>query len=219
MTSSELYALSQDTKCTGNLECHWCGSPCQQLWTHDNYSILPYKHNLYPCKKPSNPYICIGCWMLRRKRVTIPFIDGTYKDGQCPIHFSWLITRDFSTSISISLDTHKKRLVDFLIKPPLQFCLSIITRSPNNLQMCKINDFQEIKLDTSLLFYVDGIEFQYSVYELEQAKIHGPEGMSPGTNWLVKYLEIKQTKSEPQTKLGRPKNDLPVTSLKRTIRS
>src|SRR4051812_23498340 len=123
ITASELFALSQRVRCEGSYECHWCSSPCKSLWVHDDVMPYPFVKRLEPAKRISNPYVCLGCWLYRRKRVTVNFLDGTLKDRQSPREHSWYFTKQEAYGL---IEGKSQKLYASLLNPPLTFSLSLV---------------------------------------------------------------------------------------------
>src|SRR5258708_35845025 len=121
ITAADLYALSQGCKNSGPDSCHWCSSACQKLLTHDDVIPMPFVKSRHPTKRPGNGYICLGCWLWRKKRTTITYLAGGYKDGQTAKDHSWLITETTANVIASEEDFNK--LYGFLVKPTGSFAL------------------------------------------------------------------------------------------------
>ena len=163
MLASELYAQFHETKCEGDEKCHWCGAPCKRLWMHDDPAPVAFVKTVTHAKFYQSMYICQGCWLYRRKRVTISFLEGDIKDGQAACNYSWFISKTQRSAIRNPCPLLYKTLV----KPPLTFSLSFIEGSniENLLQYSVVNDFSEIKETTPLVFTVNNKPHQYtSIY-------------------------------------------------------
>jgi hypothetical protein len=115
-----------------------------------------------------------------------------------------------------------KELYPFLLNPPLCFCLSILRNEKTNpLQLAPVNNLCEVKTDTTLKFLLDGKEFSYSVYELEEGLRSGTNGREPGVRLLIDWLgawdvgpgmeEIRQGRR------GRPVTMPDAKSIKKVI--
>lgn len=202
MTASDLFATSQGSKNEGDQECHWCASPCGRDWLHDEPPPLPFtrapKFSLRPC----NLYICRGCWLWRRKRVSVRFLDGTFKDGQAAYNHSWLIWREEARGIKPPC---AHLLWQYLLKPPAPFCLALIygEGQQNHLQFAVANDYDKIQADTPLRFTLNGMIQKYTVYELQEAIKTGKDtGKEPGVQTLVRLYGLPQA-PQPEKKAGR----------------
>lgn len=213
LRASELYAISQSNRCTGPEGCHWCGAACGRLWLHDEPPAILGVRRDRLALNPNGLYICIGCWLWRRKRVTVNFLphtDGngapTYLDRQEAPKWSWLVTEAGSWALR---EGDAQALVSFLVAPPLRFFLSLLdgnTPPPNHLQMCLANNFEQIGGDTPLRFTINNIPHQYTVYELEDVLTGGGVvGKEPGVRALASFLKLKIDAREVKTKAGRPK--------------
>jgi hypothetical protein len=213
MTASDLYALSQGVSNQGNSECHWCGSKCEQKWVHDDPPAIVGTRSTSYARRPANAYICQGCWLFRRTRITIPFINGDYQDGKAPKNFSWWITDTDAKAIP---PIECPKLYDQLLKPPLRFVLALLIPDPaisgflkvphsigNVIQLCEVNNLKEIKAETPLKFTVNNIVHSYSIYELEEAIRNTEEnGYAPGVRALIHLLGRPKIKVKD---VGRPK--------------
>ena len=226
MTASELYAMSQGSKCEGPHSCHWCGAPCKPLWRHDDASNIPFQRTTNTAKKPNELYICIGCWMFRRSRITVKFLDGHFLDGKSPIHYSWWITTKGAWAIEGLADL--RLLLDEITGPPTTFALLLLseppppskgipTKSTNFIQLAVANNLTEIKQDTPLQFTLDGVVHYYSVYELEQGINHGHQGRPGGVRVLIELMKIEVQEREEQEepiKKGRKGRPQPLRDAK-----
>src|SRR5271166_4969243 len=92
MLSSELYASSQQDKCEGQFSCHWCSAPCSTLYIHDDPPLTPFVRVNALARRPASAFVCKGCWLWRRGRITVDFLGGGQRDIQCPQNHSWYIT-------------------------------------------------------------------------------------------------------------------------------
>ena len=186
MLASELYAQSESVKCEGKEECHWCSAPCRQEWIHDGPLNLPFMPKGEWARCPANNWICKGCWLWRRKRVSVRYLHGLICDGRCPRDHSWWITD--TEAFALGLGNDWQLLQPMLLKPPTKFCLSIISKPTNLLQRAVVNENYEIKNDTELRFTLDNVEMSWTVYELEDALTGEANGRSPGVQALVRLL-------------------------------
>ncbi len=189
MTSSEIWARANNMKCEGEMECHWCGAPCKRLWRHGQPPPMPFTKRTYFAKRANANYICSGCWSFRRARVTIRCLDGSFIDGQCAENYSWLIKEDGCFYVPVTKDSNPLYPI-LLDNPPLRFSLMLMEKgkAKNMLQFGVVNDLTTIQADTELAFTINNIPHTYTVYELDEALKHGPEGKSPGTQALIRFL-------------------------------
>ncbi len=209
ITASELYAMSQGKKCVGHDVCFWCGAPAERNMPHNAPSRVAGQKYLVPCKYPGSSYCCTGCSLFRRPSITIDFLEGGFKDRQCPLNHSWLITDKAAWVIQI--ESYWK-LYETLLKPPTKFCLSLLSspgKIPNLIQYATVNNFMEVKNDTRLAFTLDGTISSYTVYELEESLKHGGEGKEGGVRQLISLLgPHPKIRQEPEGKKkderGRP---------------
>lgn len=210
MRASELYAISQGSKCDGREKCYWCLGPCTQHWKHDDVPYLPFSKSSQLPKYPGGHYICSGCWHWRRKSLTVNYLGGGQKDRQQPKDHSWIITKTGAYGITPAPSQH---VIDYLTNPDLPFCLSIVTNDkiPNLIHLAEVNQPQELTAETLLEFTVDHTLFTYSIYELEEGLKYGREGKMPGVQALIKMFavekgkdEVNPIKEEPRP-VGRPK--------------
>lgn len=194
--ASEMFALQAGLKCEGPETCHWCGAPCKARWPHGEPPPLPYRktpatHALYP----SAPWICAGCWAYRRTRVTVPHISSGFRDKQCFMEWSWILTPQACHGIRLDHDLDRKRLLELLQKPPLQFALALLSGlGINHIQQAKVNWHAEVRSDTVLAYTLDGSPHTFSVYELTEGAKSGFDGKSGGTAVLARLLH-----AEPQS--------------------
>lgn len=190
LTATELFALPFGAKCSGPENCHWCGAPCERLFIHDGPVPLPFVKNDPTARYPAHPYICNGCRLFRRTRTTLRFLDGkAYKDRQCPLDHSLFVTNEGAYGIR---QEDYPLLWSFLLRPPLRFALSLITKGQrNHLQLALVNDFQQIRADTPLRFSYNNVPHSYSVYEVKEAIQSGDaEGKEPGVRVLAELLGL-----------------------------
>lgn len=214
--ASELYAMSQGAKCEGDQECHYCGSACERKWIHDDPKPIPFTKNIFTAKRPSNSFVCMGCWLFRRTRITIRYMNGEIKDRQDPANHSWLITDNDAQTIS-HMDF--PQLYSVLLYPPLRFSLSFIT-DPNckNLLQCQVvNDLDCIQANTSIYFTINNSKYEYTIYELEESLKHGGDGKIAGARALVELMGPYNLPEEKKRKRGRPSKDEELDAAK-TVR-
>lgn len=219
--ASSLYAISQQTKNDGDTTCHWCGSCCKRLLRHDEPTPPMFTKIKSTGRVPSSPYICLGCWLWRRKSITVQYLDGGYKDRQSPINWSWWITEKGSWVIN---STNTEVIRDVLLKPPRCFCLIVKEKDkPNNIHQAVINEPPfEIKANTPLQFTYGNTVHNYNIYELGEALRYGSTGKDPGVQILVKQLWLPRlplSEENPEKrKQGRPtEEDANYSKIKQTI--
>lgn len=205
-SSSELYAYSLGFHCEGREECYWCGCSCSQKWQHEEPPPIPFVRSTKLAKRPGNKYICAGCWLYRRKSITVFSLTNTLKDRQCLINHSWFMTEQ-ETRV-INKEDHDE-LFEYLLDPPYVFSLSLLSSSAkqSHIQLVPLNSFSEIHADTPLHFSYDGVTCSYTIYELEETiRTKETTGKNPGIRLLVDLLGYPLPKeNEPQKKKrGRP---------------
>lgn len=200
MIASEMYALSQANRCHGTHECHWCAGPCTSLITHNDLDLMPFIRSTSGARRPANPYICIGCWLFRRKSITAFFLDGSFKDRQCPMLHSWWIEPGVSFAVDLKSIGDQEELLERLLNPPHHFSLMILDDAQENmLHRAVANNNSEILSGTSLKFTYANITHEYVPYELEDIlmKDSDPSGKSSGSRVLAELLkDAPRTKSE-----------------------
>lgn len=205
LLASDVYALAFSIKNDGKDQCHWCGAKCERYWTHDDAPPIPFVRSFSTAKRPSSPYICTGCFLWRRKRTTVCFLDGDYKDGQCAENYSWLVMPVPNGAQAIISNGDKARLYEILLHPPKQFVLAITTGpSKNLLQLSIANDKREIRADTILEFTVNNIPNSYTVYDLEDALTNEESSPSPGVRVLLNFLGPHASSPSNKRERGRP---------------
>jgi hypothetical protein len=222
MLASELYALSQGSICAGSFECHWCSSPCTADHIHDDLPThIPFVRSPHPSKRPGNPYICQGCWLYRRTRLTVNYLSGEWLDRQKPFDHSWLITK--TNAWGIRPDDYPE-LFRFLLKPQCSFVLSLRTpdyQFHNYLQLALCNDIAEITANTTLYFTVNNSANSYTIYELEEAIRNDEEGKSPGVRTLLAmHRPPRPTEMNQHRGRGRPRKEEEVDhrTVERAVR-
>lgn len=191
LAAVQMYAESQITPCEGPFECHWCAGACSSKERHDDPYPLPFQKgtNRNLARRPANPYICRSCWLYRRPRQTIYFLDRKeYQDKQSLLNHSWLLTP--LEILAIRSPQDYPRLQEILFKPPRRFTLSLLTgKGPNFIHTAVANTHEEIKADTPLCFTLDNVAMEFSVYELEWFKEEKDgTGLMPGTRALGKLF-------------------------------
>ena len=210
MNSCELYARSQSRKCEGKERCHWCGSPCSDAERHDEPPPIPFQRSPRSTALfPNSNHICRGCWLWRRKYLTVCFLDGGLKDRQCPLNYSWIIMSGEAKGIHPM--SGSAVIYQHLLNPPLLFSLTLLSsgQGPNYIHLTPINDHAKINGDTEITFSLNNKPLSYTVYELESAIRHGPDGRSPGAQALLrlfpppKELRDDLLKNDPQQRDSR----------------
>lgn len=189
-TAPHLYARLCGADCQGRHRCHWCGSPCGEGFPHDDVPAHPgFARNPHKARHVSEPFICVGCWLWRRTRVTAHQLGGGYKDLQSPRKLSWLLAADGARSIDTDRD--RGALLLFLIRPTLPFALLLLTdpKIANELHLAAVNNPASLEAATPLTFTLNNVPHSYTVYELEEALRSGdPAGTEPGVQALCRSL-------------------------------
>lgn len=205
ISAVELFAMTHGKECKGSLECHWCASPCDRQWQHDDPPPVPFARTTSSAKRPSSPYICVGCLIYRRPSVTVQFMGGGFKDRQTLKHHSWWL--DENGIVAIRPEDHQE-LYKKLLSPPSAFSLALLygTRCENLINLAEANDFKPIQAGTTLKFTINNVLHEYSVYELSEGLKHGLEGKMGGVRALVNLLGPLEMKSEEKRPRGRPAN-------------
>jgi hypothetical protein len=167
-------------------------------------------------KRPANPYCCEGCWMWRRKRVTLQFLDGGQKDIQCAQSHSWWITENGAWAIR---PVDSARIYEKLLQPPKRFVLALMVNNVlsgtcpsyekpgllNQLHLMHANDVGEQTPRTQYIFTVNNIPHSYCPYELEEALREGNgHGMEPGVSALVAALGKRLIPEVPEREEVKP---------------
>lgn len=202
LTAAMLYAISQGEECAGNWFCHWCGSPCDDKIIHDDPPPIPFLRSTSTAKRPAEPYICRGCWLWRRSRVSINFLAGRHKiiekdqeswragfrDGQSAKDHSWLITD--KVALAIESEQDKEEIWRFLIGPTKKFVLMLKERGKieNLLQLAIANDLGGILAETPLHFTFNNIPHQFSLYEIIESLKNRNSQSGPGVAALWRFL-------------------------------
>lgn len=205
----DLIAVAHGRRNEGRFKCHWCGSPCGEQWRHDGPPALPFVKATEPTRCPGEHFICQGCFLYRRERVTAIYLEGGYKDRQCLKNHSWYATPGGVWALRF---TSNKALFDVVMAPPKLFSLSLRTddKLVNYLQAAVLNTVASPKADTPFHFTCNNVKHTYTVYELECAARTGEEkGLSAGTQLLWHYLAQPriEVKDEKRDGPGRPTSD------------
>lgn len=212
-TAGMLYAKSQNSGCAGQWKCHWCGAPCLDLYVHDDAPEIPgAKRNPNRARHPANPYVCQGCWLWRRQRISIHYHneDRHVLDRQTPKWHSWFITPRLARAVH---PADHALLFSLIQTPPTCFALLFLSKprtnenatNPiivNHLHLAAVNEHERIEAGTALTYTLDNVPHAYTVYEFEEALKHGPEGKEPGVRVLFELLGLKAT--EEKRGRGRP---------------
>ena len=187
-TAPQLYARALGNPCSGELKCHWCGSPCDRKWLHDGPQRLSaLRVSAGNARTPSSPYVCRGCWFFRLRRVTVSWASGGFQDGKKPCEQGWLLTEWEAMAVRRKED--REKMWEVLRRPPLRFALALRDKEPVQLHAVPVNDHAEVKKDTMLQFTHENRVLRYSVYELEEAiRNKEPEGKEPGVRALIEYF-------------------------------
>lgn len=186
LRASQLYAISQGVNCEGRESCYYCGGPCTQGLLHTERRLSIGMKRTVPAKVLHSPYLCVGCWLFRRQRLTVSFLGGLYKDRQCPVNHSWWVTEKGAWGVG---KADCAEVYECLLDPPKKFFLSLLDGgSDNHIQLAVANDNQEVRADTPLNFTVNNIQHTYTTYELSEALKHGPDGKEPGVRALIKIF-------------------------------
>lgn len=230
--ASELFSISQGSANTGNgrWQCHWCGSKeCLNEFTHDDVAPVPFIRSKSTAKCPVEPYICYGCWLWRRGKVTINLLAGGFKDGQLTKNHSWWITEEGAWALVSKLDYDE--VWKLLIKPPKKFVLAL-RRSKDKIdtliQLALANDPGGIVGETVLYFTLNNIPHSFTVYELTESVKLGKESYGPGVRALWDFLgeppeevrkKIPPPKDEPRKQGERQHKDNPKKTVKKVIQA
>ncbi len=186
-SASELFAISQGSKCEGLDRCHWCKAPCEKKNYHDDAPPLPFIRSREGAKNPSGNYCCEGCRLYRRECCTIWWLNGGLKDRQSLKKLSWWMTEQGARAVR--KEDHET-LWELLLSPPPLFCFSLLesNKVQNHLHHCLVNNHEVILAETVLYFTLDNVKHDYSVYELKECCKYGPEGKTPGVIALWRVL-------------------------------
>lgn len=191
LLASDLFAISQGTKNEGMEECHWCGAPCTRDWEHQEPPPIPFVRYITHACRPGNPWVCRGCHMFRRPRVTVRYFGGSFRDGQSPQLQSWFVTEEGAWTIRPGNVADAAILYEQLLTPPLRFLLAVVTEPGelNQLHLAAANDHPEgVRGDCPLVWMLNNRPLIYSPYELEQALRHGSQGREPGARELIRLF-------------------------------
>ena len=183
---SQIFARSQGSCCEGQYECHYCSAPCDDFWVHEEPPPVPFVRGEQTAKRPNCPWLCVGCWLWRRKRVTVPFLSGGYADIQQVRKHSWVVTEEAALAIALKPDF--PALLKLLLSPPRRFFLSLIDGTAENLlQLCVLNDFAgDVRADAEILFTLNNVVHSYTPYDLRTALENKNAGRSPGVAAILR---------------------------------
>ncbi len=208
LLASQLYATYFTSPSYGDQQCHWCGGPCNIAILHDDPPPIPFvrgSKNRFQAKCLNSLYVCKGCWYYRRPRMTVRFLDGELKDGKSTMEYSWLLKKDGAYAIR---KEGFEKLWEFLVKPEEIWCLAFLQGGEklNHIQQFVVNHIKNLKADTPIQFTVNGIPHIYTIYELEESRKVGSEGMQAGTRFLFDLLQkvIPALPLEEPKEKGRP---------------
>jgi len=183
-----LWAVAHGDTCSGKYECHWCGNPCKDEVVHDDHPPIPFVRNSRSSAlRPGNAFICKGCQIFRRKRITVTGLGGGFADSKNSKDFSWwcsergawiLEKKDFPV------------LYPILLTPPLKFVLALRDSSggDNVVHMMVCNAHEQIKANTELFFTINGVKHNFCLYDLQSCIVDNIGSSSPGVAALVRFL-------------------------------
>jgi hypothetical protein len=154
----------------------------------------------------------VGCWLYRRKSITIFYLSGEgkerYADRQTLREHSWLLMADGIRGIRHDVANDVQSMYQFLLAPTTRFALALKVgeKDHNHIQLAAVNNHDIIKADTPLVFTINGVPHTYTVYDLEMAVKTGLEGREPGVRELINLFgppPVKHEDKEEETKRGR----------------
>ena len=93
--------------------------------------------------------------------------SGGFKDGQKPAKHSWLLTE--WEALAVRKDEDRVKMWEVLRRPPLRFALALKSREEVLLHVTPVNEFLEIKKDSTIKFSHDNCVMSYTIYELEES--------------------------------------------------
>lgn len=218
LSASTLYAATVDPHyvAKGKYRCHWCGTSCEDALRHDDPWPQPFSKTKTSARCPSEPFVCKGCWLWRRKRITIQWLESGFRDGQAPENHSWWITKDGSWTLNKRTLGEGycmgQKMYDLLLTPPTCFCLTLIdgVGIQNHLHHAVCNNLASVKADTVLGFTLNNIYHSWTVIGLEHALTNGTQGTDPGVQALVRLfgpMVIASGQEQEKLGKGRPKKD------------
>lgn len=201
LNAADLYALACGMSNQGPARCYWCGAACERTCPHGDLPPTPFVKNYSGAKCPGEAYVCQGCQLFRRKRVTLPFLAEGFRDGQTTADHSWYLTEAGVWGLR---DADHLTLYKKLLEPPRRFVLALKTADcrRTEIHLAAANDCPEIKANTPLSFTLNNKPQQYTVYDLETA-IKQNNHVSPGVQALIRFLGKPPLLNRPNDK-GRP---------------
>lgn len=185
MKASELFAISQNSKCEGNKECYWCGAPCGEGHTHSEPMPRVIAQKNLQVSRPASPWICEGCFLFRRPSISIFDLNRKWvKDRQTCPKWSILITERETLGITLAA---KDSLQKFLLSPSQRFCLMILNRAniENRLHHAIVNDVRQVLEGTEFHFTVDNVPHSWSVASLRHGINNEPNGTEAGVRFFL----------------------------------
>ena len=187
MLATDLYAISEGKKNEGHWECHWCTAACDSSMVHDDPPPIPFvSRGKSNAKRPTMPYICLGCWLWRRKSLSIFSLSGKLlKDRQTPRDWSWFIT---PVDARVIIPDDYPLLREMLLNPPSRFALIVKVDDPVEIHRTVANDNQTVTVGTQLHFTVDHVLHSWTPAGLEHAIRNGEQGSDAGCRYLSKWL-------------------------------
>jgi hypothetical protein len=214
MLASKLWALAHasDARKLGkeaqleDSECHWCAGKCSRKFVHDDAPPVPFVRSRSKAVRPGNPWICNGCYLFRRRRLTVRFLDEaqSFRDAQCPLGWGWWLTERGAWALRIN---EAITIWELLLKPPLTFALAFLDwgrpgeACDNLVHLWETNDLETIEGGTPLRFTINNVPHTYSCYELKQGLSKKGAPMAAGVRALVELLgpcpRLEALKEEP----------------------
>ncbi len=224
LTASEIYARSQGTRCEGKEKCHYCGCPCDQNIRHPEPMPQIGVRRTTGVANQSGAYMCVGCQLWNRTRVTAVFLGRGLADGQRVAGHSWWVTPQGAWAVA----PHSvQALWEKLLNPPCEFVLALLEAAgedgrpiEHRLHKCVANVNAVVDAQTELRFTVNESRHDYTVYDLRQA-VRGDHEGTPGVAALVRLFgrppkemvpkeehgelpEVRERPPAPSAKGGRP---------------
>lgn len=197
MQASTLYAMTQNRSYVpqGNRRCHWCGEPCGETWAHDEPAKPMFTKRRGTAKHPDEHWICQGCMLFRRRRCTVFYNEGRFKDGQEIAANSWMITEHQASAMERSIPGEPflfgMQMLSVLLRPPTLFCLMLLDDGAgvkNEIHRAVVNVHDVIKGGTELGFTLNNEAMSYTPYELEMAMKSAKNHCGPGAAALMRLF-------------------------------